>query len=542
MRRLFLAAGVASLAIAGAAAAKPGGDHGGGGGNPHAGGGGGGDNPHGGGGGGGNPHGGGGGGGAPVFAGGGGGHGGEHGGAPQFMGGGGGRGHGGGGFAPMFARGEGGGRGHGGGFAAPQVRTFEGGGRGHGRAGFAAPRMRAYEGVGGYGRGGERRQARAFAGGNGHGRGQHAYSREQARAFASEGHGHRLNGNARQQARAFAGDGHGQQQAQRLAREEARGLPQQQARMAGRQQLRASSMQAVQQQALTSGLGNGQKFAGPNAMKNTAQFANQPTWNGVSPYQSLAYGNNVQILPVQQVEQFVGAPVANVAGFAALAPLPTNIQYLYPDTPDYYYRWGDGYLYQVDRTDNLIAALIPLLAGGYLPGQYLPQPYMASYVPNYYGFNSFYPDDGDVCNRYYDGVIYQVDCSDGYVENVIPMYAGGYGVGQLLPSAYSYYNVPVQYRDLYYDTPDYGYWYAPGAIYQYDPRTSVITSVAALMSPGFAVGQPLPMGYDAYNVPYAYRATYYDTPDAWYRYSNGYIYQVDPVTQVVTAIVASLLT
>ena len=56
------------------------------------------------------------------------------------------------------------------------------------------------------------------------------------------------------------------------------------------------------------------------------------------------------------------------------------------------------------------------------------------------------------------------------VENVIPLYAGGYGVGQMLPSSYAYYNVPYQYRSLYYDTPDYGYWYAPGAIYQYDPR------------------------------------------------------------------------
>ena len=532
MRRLFLAAGVASLAIAGVAAAKPGGDHGGGGGNPHDGGGGGG-----------NPHGGGG-GGAPVFAGGGGnphGGGGGGGGAPVFAGGGG---HGGGNFAPMFARGEGGGRGHGGGFAAPQMRAFGGGGHGHGGGGFAAPQMRAYAGGGGHGRGGERRQARAFAGGHGFGRGQQGVAREQARAFASQGHGHGQHGIAHQQARAFAGDGRGrQQEAGRLARQQTRGFERQQARMAQGQQLRAGGMQAAERQALTNERFNGQQFAGGKALSgNTAQLANQPAWTGVSPYQSLSYGNNVQILPVQQVEQFVGAPVANVAGFAALAPLPSSIQYLYPDTPDYYYRWGDGYLYQVDRTDNLIAALIPLLAGGYLPGQYLPQPYMASYVPSDYGFNSFYPDYGDVCNRYYDGVVYQVDCSDGYVENVIPMYAGGYGVGQLLPSAYTYYNLPLQYRDLYSDTSDYGYWYAPGAIYQYDPRTSVITSVAALMSPGFAVGQPLPVGYDAYNVPYAYRATYYDTPDAWYRYNNGYIYQVDPVTQVVTAIVASLLT
>jgi len=209
----------------------------------------------------------------------------------------------------------------------------------------------------------------------------------------------------------------------------------------------------------------------------------------------------------------------------------------------------------VDRGSSLIAALIPLLAGGYLPGTYLPQPYMSSYVPDYYGLSSFYPasygyDYGasygygydNICNRYANGVIYQVDCYSGMVVNVIPTYAGGYGVGQMIPSAYSYYNVPMQYRDLYYPTADYSYWYAPGAIYQYDRDTSLITSVAALMSPGFSVGQPIPAGYGVYNVPYAYRATYYDTPAAWYRYNNGYIYQVDPTTQLVTAIVASLLT
>jgi hypothetical protein len=238
-------------------------------------------------------------------------------------------------------------------------------------------------------------------------------------------------------------------------------------------------------------------------------------------------------------ERFVGAPVRTVA---ALSALPPAISYLYPDTRDYYYRYGDGYLYEVNRSNDVIAALLPLMAGGYLPGQYLPSYYMSSYVPDYYGFSSFYPDYGDDCHRYGYGVVYEVDCFTGMVEDVIPLYAGGYGVGQLLPSAYSYYNVPIQYRPLYYDTPDYGYWYAPGAIYQYDRGTSLITSVAALMSPGFTIGQPLPVGYSVYNVPYAYRATYYDTPSAWYRYNNGYIYQVDPATMLVSAIVASVLT
>jgi hypothetical protein len=52
----------------------------------------------------------------------------------------------------------------------------------------------------------------------------------------------------------------------------------------------------------------------------------------------------------------------------------------------------------------------------------------------------------------------------------------------------------------------------------------------------------MPIGYSAYNVPYAYRSTYYDTPNDWYRYSNGSIYRVDPATQLVTALVVSALT
>ncbi len=272
------------------------------------------------------------------------------------------------------------------------------------------------------------------------------------------------------------------------------------------------------------------------------------------------------IAPAQAV-QFVGEPLGTVGNYVTLSALPQSVNYLYPSTPNYYYQYGGGYLYQVDRSSSLINALIPLLAGGFLPGTYLPQTYMSSYVPSSYGLNSFYPANysyggyggyggygaygagyggyggyNNICNRYAYGNVYQVDCVTGMVVNVIPTYAGGYGVGQMLPSAYSAYNVPMQYRSMYYPTSDYSYWYAPGAIYQYDQGSSLITSVAALMSPGFSIGQPLPTGYNMYNVPMAYRSTYYDTPNAWYRYNNGYIYQVDPTSQLVTAIVASLLT
>jgi len=250
-------------------------------------------------------------------------------------------------------------------------------------------------------------------------------------------------------------------------------------------------------------------------------------------------------MPPGQAAKLLGTPLSAAARFTALNELPLSARYLYPDTNDYYYRYGDGYLYRVDRSDQLISALLPLAFGGssYYPGSYFPSSYMNDYyVPDYYGFNSFYPDSPYGCNRYVNGLVYQMDCASGYIDNVIPLYNSGYGVGQMLPSGYGYYNVPYQYRDMYYDTSDYGYWYAPGAIYQYDPSSSLITSVAALLSPGFSVGQRLPYGYDAYNVPYDYRATYYDTPDNWYRYNNGNIYRVDPTTMLVTALVASILT
>jgi hypothetical protein len=350
-----------------------------------------------------------------------------------------------------------------------------------------------------------------------------------------------------------------------------------QARVADRQQLRANRMQQVQAQGaqrqqlrteraqqVQSRMAQRQQVLTNRVAMTENRLVQRPMLrpDRVARIQALAanralvqpvttYGTRV--LPMTTAQTFVGVPITTAATVLTLSPLPQTVQYLYPDTPDYYYRYGDGYLYQVDRGSNLIAALLPLLMGGYMPGQYLPQPYMSSYVPDYYGLNSFYPSSYDygygydssysnTCNRYVNGVIYQVDCISGMIEDVVPMYAGGYGVGQMLPSAYTTYNVPYQYRSMYYDTPDYGYYYAPGAIYQYDQGSSLITSVAALLSPGFSVGQPLPMGYDAYNVPYGYRQTYYDTPDAWYRYNNGNIYQVDPTTQLVTAIVASLLT
>ena len=122
------------------------------------------------------------------------------------------------------------------------------------------------------------------------------------------------------------------------------------------------------------------------------------------------------------------------------------------------------------------------------------------------------------------------------VEDVIPTYDYGYGVGQMMPASYGYYNVPFAYRSYFADDDDYYYRYAPGAIYRVNRETSLISAVAALLTGGLSVGQPLPIGYSAYNVPLAYRSTYYDRPDIWYRYNNGYIYAVDPGTRIVRSV------
>ena len=242
-------------------------------------------------------------------------------------------------------------------------------------------------------------------------------------------------------------------------------------------------------------------------------------------------------LPPGQAKQLIGnrLPLAYRDSY-----LPVRLRDYYRDNDDYYYRYGDGYLYRVNRENNLIAALLPMFGSALGLGTQFPTAYSNYGVPPYY--QSFYPDTRDSYYRYANGNVYGIDPRTGLIQDVVPLMAGGYGVGQLLPAGYSAYNVPYQYRDYYQDSSDAYYRYAPGAIYQVDPRTNLVTSVASLLTPtGFAVGQPLPMGYSAYNVPYQYRSQYYDTPDSMYRYNNGYIYQVDPTTQLISAVIRAIV-
>ena len=220
--------------------------------------------------------------------------------------------------------------------------------------------------------------------------------------------------------------------------------------------------------------------------------------------------------------------------------LPLGLRDFYRDDDDYMYRLGDGYVYRVDRDTNLVASLLPLFGAGLMPGQMFPSGYANYGMPLQY--QPFYQDNPDDYYRFANGYVYEIDRDSGMIENMVPLMANGYGMGQMLPLSYSAYNVPYQYRGLYADSDDYMYRYAPGAIYQVDPTTRMITAVASLLTGnGLSVGQALPMGYSTYNVPLAYRGQYADTNDAWYRYNNGNIYQVDPTTQLVTALIRAIV-
>ena len=109
------------------------------------------------------------------------------------------------------------------------------------------------------------------------------------------------------------------------------------------------------------------------------------------------------------------------------------------------------------------------------------------------------------------------------------------------PAYYEPVALPGYYESYYGLGPYDSYRYADDVIYRIDPQTDAITSIAALLTGDrFAVGQPMPLGYDVYNVPWDYRDRYVDGPGANYRYSDGYIYEVDPETQLIAAAIELL--
>ncbi len=152
-------------------------------------------------------------------------------------------------------------------------------------------------------------------------------------------------------------------------------------------------------------------------------------------------------------------------------------------------------------------------------------------------YGGWWRHPGDGFYRYDGGYLYRLR-PDGVVAGFIPLAGGALWIGQRWPGDYAFDPLPAYYEDYYgYDDP-YDYRYADGIVYGLDPETETIRRIAALVTgDDWAVGSRMPLGYDVYNVPYDWRDEYHDTPDDWYRYSDGYVYRVDPTTQLVEAMI-----
>lgn len=155
--------------------------------------------------------------------------------------------------------------------------------------------------------------------------------------------------------------------------------------------------------------------------------------------------------------------------------------------------------------------------------------------PDWWGLNGY---DGRY--SYHDGSLLRLG-SNGSILGYLPLLGGSLAPGNLWPSFYEPVAVPDYYQDYYNLGSDDSYRYYDDAFYSVDPSSGAIGSIAALLTgDDFAVGQRLPQGYDVYNVPYSYRDEYADGPDANYRYSDGYVYQVDPQTQLIQTVIELL--
>ena len=197
--------------------------------------------------------------------------------------------------------------------------------------------------------------------------------------------------------------------------------------------------------------------------------------------------------------------------------------------------------FQRDRDRGLIAGCPPGLAkkdNGCLPPGQARQIARAAGADRYDWLWRTRGDDSRY--RYEDGYLYRMN-QQGSLLGYLPVLGGALAPGATWPSQYAYQPAPDYYSSYFGLPQGQDYRYADGALYGVNPQTNMISQVAALLTgQNLSVGQPLPSGYDVYNVPYAQRARYADTATEMYRYNDGYVYQADPKTQLVTAVIQLL--
>ena len=140
--------------------------------------------------------------------------------------------------------------------------------------------------------------------------------------------------------------------------------------------------------------------------------------------------------------------------------------------------------------------------------------------------------------RYDQGYAYRVNPTSNLVQSVIPLLGGALFGGNSWPQGYTDYQVSSYHERFFGTDQNSAVRYADGAMFGVDPKTQMIGSIIGLLTgDNWNVGSPAPQGYDLYNVPSNYRDQYADSANSAYRYNDGYVYEVDPTTQIVRKII-----
>lgn len=140
--------------------------------------------------------------------------------------------------------------------------------------------------------------------------------------------------------------------------------------------------------------------------------------------------------------------------------------------------------------------------------------------------------------HYDQGYAYRINPSSNLVQSVIPLLGGALFGGKQWPQGFTDYQVSPYQAQFFGAGANDAFRYAEGAMFGVDPKTQMIGSIVGLLTgDNWNVGSSAPLGYDLYNVPSNYRDQYTDTADSAYRYNDGYVYEMDPTTQIVRKII-----
>ncbi len=373
----------------------------------------------------------------------------------------------------------------------PALAKKEGGGGGNGRGGGGGPAAQMDRGGGGGGGRGqafraERRMERqAQRGGGGERRDLRRVVREERRSFARADGNRELRRAERSERRAFRQAERGDA---RAVRNERRALVRQE-RQAVRNERRAlvrQERQVLRDDRRTFAREERRVRQLERAPVDFVRYDDRGQYLRPAGLQDrcppgLARQNAFCMPPGQlRKAQLIGQqlPLANFA-----YNVPAQYQYRFADDDQFTYRWDEGDVYRFNRSNNLVDAVIPVLGSGIALGEPLPLGYEVYNVP--LAYRSYYPDTEQSFYRYDNDAIYRVDPQSGLVQGIVELLAGGglggLGIGDQLPSGYDVYNVPLDYRDQYYDTDESMYRYADGNIYGIDPQTQLIETVISLL-------------------------------------------------------------